>query len=192
MVDPNMIRDGLIARGLPAHIAEGFLLNFQDESGFDPSVNERKPLVPGSRGGFGLYQLTGPRRKQYEAFAQQRGVDPGDVDAQLDFLMMELNSTEKNAARSIFSAPDVGTAAAAIVKDFLRPSPEYRDERIAKYLGGASAPIAQSTSMQAPTETNFANGYQAPASIDQLYGQGRPNPLAGYNPYAIAERFRLT
>jgi len=37
-------------------------------------------LVPGSRGGFGLYQLTGMRLDAYESFAASRGVDPSDVD----------------------------------------------------------------------------------------------------------------
>ncbi len=48
-----------------------FVMNFKDESGLDPGINEANPIVPGSRGGYGLYQLTGPRRKAYEAFAQQ-------------------------------------------------------------------------------------------------------------------------
>lgn len=72
-------------------------MNFQDESGLNPGINERNPLVPGSRGGFGLYQLTGPRRRAYEQFANQRGVAPFDIDAQLDFMMTELQGPESRS-----------------------------------------------------------------------------------------------
>lgn len=136
------IREGLIARGLPEHVADGFIMNFQDESGLNPGINEAAPLIPGSRGGFGLYQLTGPRRTAYEQFASQRGVDPSDVDAQLDWLMYELQGPEAKAAQSIFSAGSAGEAGAAIVNNFLRPAVEHRQSRASRYLGGASAPAA--------------------------------------------------
>lgn len=139
-VGADSIRAGLMERGLPEHIADAFILNFQDESGLNPGINEANPIVPGSRGGYGLYQLTGPRRVAYEKFAQQRGVDPSDVDAQLDFLMYELQGPESAAAQSILSAPDTGSAAAAIVNKFLRPAEEHRAARASRYLGGAQAP----------------------------------------------------
>ena len=128
------IYDGLVARGLPKHVAKGFVLNFQDESGMDSGINEANPLVKGSRGGFGLYQLTGPRRVEYEDFAASKGVAPSDVNAQLDFLMMELNNKEKSAGDAIMATNNAGEAAAAIVNRFLRPSKEYRDKRANKYL----------------------------------------------------------
>lgn len=134
------IRDGLVQRGLPPHVADAFVLNMQDESGLNPGINERNPIVPGSRGGFGLYQLTGPRRRAYEAFAAQRGVDPSDVDAQLDFLVTELQGPEARAAQSILSAPDTATAAQAIVNDFLRPAPEHRQRRASRYAAYQGAP----------------------------------------------------
>ncbi len=145
--EASAIREGLVSRGLPPHVADAFVLNFQDESGLNPGINERNPIVPGSRGGFGLYQLTGPRRTAYEQFAGQRGVDPSDVDAQLDWLMHELQGPEAKAAQSILSAGDTGTAAAAIVNDFLRPSPEHRTSRANRYMSLAGqdgqAPAAQ-------------------------------------------------
>ncbi|HBT37619.1 MAG TPA: hypothetical protein DEB52_16925 [Hyphomonas sp.] len=130
------IRSGLVQRGLPEHIADAFVLNFQDESGLDPGINEVNPLVEGSRGGFGLSQWTGPRRRALETFASQRNKPVSDMDTQLDFLMYELQGPESEAAQKIFAAPDTGTAAAAIVNDFLRPSETYRASREARYLGG--------------------------------------------------------
>jgi hypothetical protein len=137
------IRAGLIERGMAPHIADGFLMNFKDESGLDPGINEAAPIVPGSRGGFGLAQWTGPRRVALEKFAAARGAAPSDANVQLDFLMTELQGPESRAARNIFAAPDAGSAAAAIAKDFLRPAPKHLERRVAEYTGmnpGASIP----------------------------------------------------
>ena len=128
--------DGLVKRGMAPHVAEAFAWNARDESRMDPGINEIAPLVPGSRGGFGLMQWTGPRRRALEAFAAERGVDVADPQMQMDFLMTELQGPEASAARAIFAAPDAQTAAAAIVNKFLRPAEVNRAKREAAYLGG--------------------------------------------------------
>lgn len=155
--EAETIRSGLMDRGLPQHVADAFVMNFQDESGLNPGINEASPTVPGSRGGYGLYQLTGPRRREYETFASQRGVDPANVDAQLDFLMTELQGSEAGAAKSILSAPDTGSAAAAIVNDFLRPAPEHRQQRANKYLSSGQdvqvASLDPSIGMPSPDQS---------------------------------------
>lgn len=140
MVDERYLMQGLMQRGLPEHIAQGFVMNMRDESGLNPGINEINPIVPGSRGGFGLYQLTGPRRRAYEQFAQSRGVDVADPDAQLDFLMIELQGPESRAAQSIFAAQNPQDAAVAIARDFLRPAPENLQKRVQRYTGGNMAP----------------------------------------------------
>jgi len=179
----SYIRSGLISRGLPEHIADAFLVNFKDESGLDPGINEANPTVPGSRGGFGLYQLTGPRRTAYEAFASQRGVNPGDIDPQLDFLMGELQGSEQAAGQRILSAPDTATAAQAIVNDFLRPAPQHRTERSQRYAGLGSQQPVQVASTDPTAGVAQATG-GAPAAqpvapnqqVAQLLTQGAPQP----------------
>lgn len=143
------VLEGLIQRGMPEHIAQGFLMNFQDESGLNPGINEQNPLVPGSRGGFGLSQWTGPRRRELEAFANQRGVPVSDVDAQLDFLMSELQGSERGAWNKIANTQDAGSAAAAIVNSFLRPAEEHRARREAQYLGAGAQPASGGASSNA-------------------------------------------
>lgn len=133
----QQIRDGLLRRGLPEHVADGFMLNFRDESRFDPGINEAAPVVPGSRGGFGLAQWTGPRRVALERFAQETGRPVGDVETQLDFLMTELQGSEAGAMPAIMGSRDAGGAAAAIASEFLRPAPEHLARRVADYTGGA-------------------------------------------------------
>lgn len=190
--DAQQIRQGLINRGLPEHVADGFLVNFQDESGLNPGINEANPTVPGSRGGFGLYQLTGPRRVAYESFAQERGVDPSDVDAQLDFLMTELQGPEKAAAERIMAAGDTPMAAQAIVNHFLRPAPEHRERRMAAYsqLGASPAvmtdaapaglmPGYQDPMVASPNASPVAAALAAqPAAAPQQMAQAMPQQMA--------------
>lgn len=138
----EQIVSGLVRRGLPEHVAQGFALNIRDESGFDPGINEISPLVPGSRGGFGLAQWTGPRRVALEEFAAQRGRPVSDIDTQLDFLVQELQGPEARAAQSILGTQDPRQAAVAVARDFLRPAPENLQRRVARYSGGQAAPQA--------------------------------------------------
>jgi hypothetical protein len=139
VADPNYLKRLMLERGIQDHVADAFLMNFQDESGFDPGINEKAPLVKGSRGGFGLYQTTGPRRKAYEEYAKMRGAALDDPEAQIDFMMLELQGPESRAAESIFAAPDTRSAAIAIARDFLRPSEENLAKRVAKYSGETAA-----------------------------------------------------
>jgi hypothetical protein len=147
--------DGLISRGIPPHIATAFAMNAMDESGMNPGINEIEPIVPGSRGGYGLMQWTGPRRRALEAFAAEKGMDVSNPDLQLDFLVSELHGPEAGAWGKISAAGDTGSAAAAIVNDFLRPAESNRSKREAEYLGGkayAGAPNIQTAPQGQPTQ----------------------------------------
>lgn len=124
------LRRGLIERGMSPMQAAAFLGNIQVESGFDAGINEIAPLVPGSRGGFGLIQWTGPRRRQLEAYAADRGANVADVDMQLDFLMHELQTTERSAWDRIRQATSVDDAARLVSQRFLRPGIPHLDRRI--------------------------------------------------------------
>lgn len=136
------IKQGLIDRGMSPQVADAFVMNFQDESGLNPGINETNPIVPGSRGGYGLAQWTGPRRKALEAYAAQVGKPVSDMGTQLDFLMTELQGPEAAAYKAIQAAPDTGGAAAAIVNNFLRPAEANRAKREARYLKGGDDQVA--------------------------------------------------
>lgn len=177
--DATAIRQGLIDRGLPSHVADAFVVNFKDESGLNPGINEANPVVPGSRGGFGLYQLTGPRRTAYESFAAQKGVNPSDVNAQLDFLKYELEGPEAKAAQSILSAPDTATAAQAIVNNFLRPAEDHRARRAASYAGlGSQAAQPNDNGIEAALASSNRSAFP-PAP-------GAQSTSSGVNPAIIA------
>lgn len=122
--------NGLIDRGLPRHVALGFGGNMAVESGFQPGINEINPIVPGSRGGYGLNQWTGPRRRQFESFAQEQGKPLDDLDVQLDFTLWELANTETSAREKIMATSTPTEAATAISNYFLRPGIPHMDRRI--------------------------------------------------------------
>jgi hypothetical protein len=159
---------GYLGQFLPPHVVAGFDMNIQDESGWNAGINEAAPIVPGSRGGFGLYQVTGPRRRDYEAFAAAQGVDPSDPMAQAQNLMRELNGPESAAMRRIMATSTAGDAATAIATHFLRPAASHLAERTARYAGqtgpaGGPAPAPG----PAPVDPAMA------AAIYQAFIQGK-------------------
>lgn len=127
------IQEGLTARGLPDHVARGIIANLRDESNLNPAISEQNPLVRGSRGGYGLAQWTGPRRRQLEAYAEDRGVSPADADVQLDFLMEELNTTESAAYRRLLRTDNAAEAAQVFLNHFERPAERHRRTRELAY-----------------------------------------------------------
>lgn len=162
-----LIKTGLTSRGLPDHTADAFVMNFKDESSLNPAINEANPLVPGSRGGFGLAQWTGPRRVALEEFAAGQGKPASDMNVQLDFLMSELQGSEANAGKAIMAAPDTGSAATAIVNEFLRPAEPHRAARAAEYGGAPQFDIGTLTDL-------MGDPYATPgqkAIVELLLGQ---------------------
>lgn len=166
---------GLMARGIPYPAAVGIAGNLAVESGFDPGINEIAPVVPGSRGGYGLAQWTGPRRVQYEEYAAGRGLPVNSLDAQLDFLTWELHNTEKNAGNAILAADDPIEAARLVSERFLRPGIPHMDRRIEETrklagnaIGDASPASQPGVTPQAPQNALAPNenalnfGYRLP------------------------------
>lgn len=171
-VDPHTIVQGLMARGVPQAAALGLAGNMAVESRYDPGINEIAPLVPGSRGGFGLIQWTGPRRRQLEAYA---GNNVADVDTQLDFLVHELNTSESRARDAIYAAQDPETAARLVSEKFLRPGIPHLERRIeaTRSLMGAepanmptqaptAPPVAPQNALAMQPQAQQQNALQAP------------------------------
>ncbi len=137
------IIQGLMARGLPQHVAQGIVANMIAESSLNPGINEISPTVPGSRGGYGLNQWTGPRRVQFEAFARDRGASLDDLDTQLDFTLWELQNTERRAGDALAGTESATDAARVYSNQFLRPGIPHMDTRLgnaARLSGGNYRP----------------------------------------------------
>lgn len=161
----DQVVSGLVARGVPAHIAQGVALNFRDESRFDTGIQELNPHS--GRGGYGLAQWTGPRRANLESFAASRGMPADDPNLQMDFFMAENAGPEAAAWQKVLAAPTTQDAAATFVNQWERPAAQHAAARTAKYQGVGGAGVSVSD----PT-TDRTQPWNGPA---EQYA----NPLAG-------------
>jgi hypothetical protein len=64
--------------------------NLAHESGAFRLLQEIRPTVKGSRGGYGWPQWTGPRRRAYEAWCSTQKLNPASDDANYGYLVKEL------------------------------------------------------------------------------------------------------
>ncbi len=121
--------------------AAGITGNLDLETGGFKHIQEIKPMIPGSRGGYGWAQWTGPRRVQFEAWAKQNGLDPASREANFGFLKHELmNTPEGKVLASLHGVEDPGQAATIFSDQFLRPGIPHNDRRVAAaqgYAGGS-------------------------------------------------------
>jgi len=101
--------------------AAGIVGNLGGESGMLP-VNERHPLVPGSRGGWSWAQWTGVRRTEFEAFAGALGLDISSDEAAYRFLVEELLGSENRALQRLRKTKSLDDAVYIFEVAFERPS----------------------------------------------------------------------
>lgn len=157
---PETVISGLMQRGLPLEIAQGVAAAMMAESRLDPGINEIAPLVPGSRGGYGLNQWTGPRRRALEAAARERGVPVDDMGFQLDYTMEELRGPERRAYNALMTADSATDAARIYTENFLRPGIPHMDRRLA---------YAEQFSGIAPQSDNRMQQFNALAAMMPRY-----------------------
>lgn len=143
--------------------AAGIFGQLGHESAGLQAINEYKPVVPGSRGGFGWAQWTGPRRRQFESWASQNKADVSDPETNYQFLLHELTQTpEGRVLADIRSAPDAITAGRVFTDRFLRPGvPAYesRDSWTQKALD-LVLPTAQAGTLPENQEMNISDRIQ--------------------------------
>jgi len=107
---------------LAPHQAAGIVGNLAHETGGFKHFQELRPIVPGSRGGFGIAQWTGPRRRAMEGWSSQKGLDPRTYQANYGFLRHELDNTPEGSVLGLIrKAPNVASATKAFSDKFLRP-----------------------------------------------------------------------
>ncbi len=121
--------------GLTEAQAAGFVGNLDHESGGFKSLQEIDPMVEGSRGGYGYAQWTGPRRRAFESWAAENGLDPSSYEANYGFLKYELTQTpEGKVIDKLRGANDPQTAARIVSETFLRPGIPHMDSRVSRAM----------------------------------------------------------
>lgn len=132
--------------GLTPPQAAGVVGNLMHESGGFNSLQEIKPLVPGSRGGYGYAQWTGPRRNAFESYTSSNKLDPTSYEANYGFLKHELATDpyERRQFDTVKRAQTAAEAARLISQNFLRPGIPHMDSRVNyanQALGYSGAPM---------------------------------------------------
>lgn len=178
----NRLMAGLMTDyGLTREQAAGFVGNLAHESAGFRTLQEVKPLVPGSRGGYGYAQWTGPRRRQFEAWSQQQGLDPSSFEANYGFLRHELDNTNEGAfLPKLRNARSVDEAAKVVERGFLRPGIPHTESRIkwANRILGGDVPAQAVAQAQPPVPTS-ANGQNVNRNNAPLPKAGGFLPKAG-------------
>ena len=121
--------------------AAGFAGNLHWECNGFKTLQEIKPVVKGSRGGYGWAQWTGPRRREFEAWAKENDLDLDSREANYGFLKHELKTTEKRVIGKLKGVTDPAKASDIVMKTYLRPGipHDLQRQKLARgYFGGLS------------------------------------------------------
>jgi len=167
-----------------------------EEEGVDPDLFTRlveaessfRPTVTSSAGAYGLTQLM-------PGTAAELGVDPSDPIQNLRggarYLRQQLDRFGDPAlALAAYNAGPGNVSRYGGIPPF-----EETQNYVSRILGDYSGPGRLPTRPQArPQEVeDFARGYQPAQQVEDLYRrpENRIDPLALYNPFEIAQRFRI-
>jgi len=128
---PGIMQDLMDDFGLTLDQAAGVLGNIGHECAGFRTMQEIKPIVPGSKGGWGWCQWTGPRRRAFEAWCQKNGFDNlSDDAANYGFLKHELETTEKGALKHLRKTISLRDATRSFMDKFERPGIKHFDGRL--------------------------------------------------------------
>ena len=123
--------------GLTKVQASAMAGNLAQETGRFQFLQEKKPTVKGSKGGYGFAQWTGPRRKAYEEWAEENELDINTYEANYGYLKEELENRQKGTIegmgiktiKNLKKMDDIDEATQYISEYFLRPSKPHMNRR---------------------------------------------------------------
>ena len=182
--------------GLSPAAAAGFAGNLAHESGNFKTLQEINPTVPGSKGGYGWGQWTGPRRRAFEQYVAQNKLDPTSDEANYGFLKHELTNTPEGAVLArLKGVNDPAQAAQIVAQYYERPGVPHMSSRInyAQQIAGQGGAqnmpfIPGQAGGQRETMPNVPG--QRPVDVQQMAGGATVQP-AGYSPGAAQQGGQL-
>lgn len=171
-------------------------IQIAQEEGVDPDLFTRlveaesnfRPEATSPVGAYGLTQLM-------PGTAAELGVDPSDPIQNLRggarYLRQQLDRFgDPSLALAAYNAGPGNVSRYGGIPPF-----EETQNYVSRILGGYSGEGRMPTRPQARSESveDFARGYQPAQNVRALYAQpeSQIDPLSLYNPYEIAQRFRL-
>lgn len=134
-------------------------------------LQEMKPTVAGSRGGWGWFQWTGPRRKAFEAYCARNGFDPASDEANYKFLFVELIGSEKGAVAKLKAAKTLEDKVKAFELAFERAGVKAYEKRNAWALIALDA-LRENAARDVPSATERP-------SLDHIPAETLPPLAAG-------------
>lgn len=187
---PVIMADLMRDFALDVTSAAAIVGNLGHESGGFRFLQEKKPLVPGSRGGWGWAQWTGPRRRAFEAWVAAKGFDPSSDEANYGFLAHELRTSEAKAIPAVRAAGSLEDKVKAFELAFERAGVKHYPQRydyarqaLAAFNGEPMpAPAPASAKPKPPKLTS--DRMSVPA------GKWAEQTLAKYEVEAIQKRLR--
>lgn len=162
---PKVMADLMRDFSLSVEDAAAILGNIGHECEGFKTLQEKKPVVPGSRGGYGWCQWTASRRKAYEAWCNRKDFDPASDEANYSFLYRELMGYEGEPAlkaiNAVKAAKTLQDKVTAFEKAFLRAGVKHYDSRVQWAEKALKAWRANKRVIEAPV---------APAQVNVLIG----------------------
>lgn len=158
--------------------AAAILGNIGGETGGFVHMQEIKPVVAGSAGGFGWCQWTGPRRRAFFAWCGQKKLDPRSDEANYSFLIRELLTTEERAVGKVKAAKGLDAKVVAFERAFERagiPHHAARQRWAEKALAAYRASPAPAKPEPVPS----------PAPTPETPPSAKPLPIPAANPWAM-------
>lgn len=148
----RMVNDLVRDTGMPRDVAIGVVGQLAHESIGFTTMQEVHPLA--GRGGLGYAQWTGPRRRDFEAFAKYKGLDPRSYEANYQYLLWDMTRGPERGVMSALHRANSSEEAGRIFTDtFLRPGiPGYKSR--SKWTGRVAELFASKGGMI----KNYADG----------------------------------
>lgn len=108
----------------------GIFGNLGAETGGFTALQEIKPTVAGSKGGYGWMQWTGPRRRKYEAWCKTNNLNPASDEANYRYLVQETNTDEVHSLVQLRKTTTLEAATETFMAQNLRPGVKNLPARI--------------------------------------------------------------
>ncbi|UXN74515.1 phage tail tip lysozyme [Devosia sp. A8/3-2] len=107
--------------------ASGVVGSSAHETGGFQFMQELRPVVQGSQGGYGFAQWTGGRRDNFEKWAKERGLDINSYEANYGFMRHEIETVpfERRRFDEVRNATTPGEAAKVFTERWLRPDKDH-------------------------------------------------------------------
>ena len=168
---PRLIND----LGVTVLDAAAVFGNGGHESGGFATLQEIKPTVKGSAGGYGWFQWTGDRRRAFTAFCKARLLKPSSDEANYLFLVHELTGSERAALAKLAAARTLDAKTVAFEMAYERAGIKHYPKRKAWALKALHIYEA----MENPKPRPDANTPRLPDPAEVPIPEDRPVSIPG-------------